>query len=63
MFKAVKRTKETKEVKECMTLQEAISFLEGFCGTSEKKDVEVDCKMNWGMIIQLGNGIKSTYFQ
>ncbi len=63
MFKAVKRTKETKESKECMTIEEAISFLNGFCGTSEKKDTEVDCKMNWGMIISLNNGITSKYFQ
>ena len=41
MFKGVRRTKETRESKEFMSLEEAISFLEGFCGTEERKENEV----------------------
>ena len=66
MFKGVRRTKETKESKEFMSLEEAISFLEGFCGVDEKKENEVSLKSNWGMVIhldQLVNRINVKYYQ
>ena len=63
MFKGVRRTKETRESKEFMSLEEAIEFLEGFCGVQEKRDVEVDLKVKWGMVIHVDSIVNVKYFQ
>lgn len=63
MFKGVRRTKETRESKEFMSLEEAISFLEGFCGTEEKKENEVSLKDKWGMVIHVDQFVNVKYFQ
>jgi hypothetical protein len=49
-----------------MSLEEAVNFLEGFCGVQEKKENEVSLKNNWGMVIQLDqlvNRINVKYYQ